>query len=83
MAIMKSKLFIYVALGADLLIGITKFVGAALTRSSAMISEGIHSIVDSGNQVLTGIKSSKKKSMKREHLVMERNFTSGRLSYHL
>ena len=61
---MKSRLFIYVALAADLAIAITKFFGAALTGSSAMISEGIHSIIDSGNQVLLliGIKSSKKKA---------------------
>jgi hypothetical protein len=45
---MKSRLFIYVALAADLAIAITKFFGAALTGSSAMISEGIHSIIDSG-----------------------------------
>jgi len=61
---MKSRLFIYVALAADLAIAITKFVAAALTGSSAMISEGIHSIIDSGNQILLliGIKSSKKKA---------------------
>jgi cation diffusion facilitator family transporter len=62
--VMKSRLFIYVALAADLAIAITKFVAAALTGSSAMISEGIHSIIDSGNQILLliGIKSSKKKA---------------------
>jgi cation diffusion facilitator family transporter len=61
---MKSRLFIYVALAADLAIAITKFIGAALTRSSAMISEGIHSIIDSGNQILllVGIRTSKKKA---------------------
>jgi len=61
---MKSRLFIYVALAADLAIAITKFFGAALTGSSAMISEGIHSIIDSANQILLliGIKKSKKKA---------------------
>jgi len=62
--VMKSRLFIYVALAADFAIAITKFFGAALTGSSAMISEGIHFIIDSGNQILLliGIKSSKKKA---------------------
>lgn len=60
---MESKLFIYVALAADIGIAVTKFIAAAVTGSSAMISEGIHSIIDSVNQVLLllGIKRSKKK----------------------
>lgn len=61
---MGSKLFIYVALAADIAIAITKFIAAAATGSSAMISEGIHSIIDSVNQLLLlfGIKRSKKKA---------------------
>lgn len=60
---MKSRLFIYVALGADVGIAIIKFVAAAVTGSSAMVSEGIHSIIDSINQILLliGIKSSRRK----------------------
>jgi cation diffusion facilitator family transporter len=57
-----SKLAIYSALGANLLIAITKFIAAIMTRSSAMISEGIHSLVDTSNEVLLllGIKKSQK-----------------------
>lgn len=57
-----SKIPIYSALIANLLIAITKFIAAAFTGSSAMISEGIHSLVDTSNEVLLlwGIRQSKK-----------------------
>jgi cation diffusion facilitator family transporter len=47
-----SRLVIYAALVGNALISVTKFVAAALTGSSAMLSEGIHSLVDTGNQIL-------------------------------
>lgn len=53
---------IYSALAANLLIALTKFVAGSFTNSSSMISEGIHSTVDTANQllILYGIKRSKK-----------------------
>jgi cation diffusion facilitator family transporter len=47
-----SKRVIIAALIGNSLISITKFVAASITGSSAMMSEGIHSLVDTGNQVL-------------------------------
>lgn len=47
-----SKKVIFAALIGNGLIAITKFIAAFITGSSAMFSEGIHSLVDTGNQVL-------------------------------
>ncbi len=47
-----SQKVIYAALIGNGLIAITKFVASALTGSSAMLSEGVHSLVDTGNQLL-------------------------------
>jgi len=57
-----SKKVIFAALVGNTLISITKLGAATITGSSAMLSEGIHSLVDTGNQglLLLGLKKSQK-----------------------
>lgn len=57
-----STKIIIAALIGNAAISITKFFAAFMTGSSAMLSEGIHSLVDTGNQILLlyGIKQAKK-----------------------
>jgi cation diffusion facilitator family transporter len=47
-----SKRVVYAAFAGNLLVALTKFAAAAWTGSSAMLSEAIHSLVDSTNQLL-------------------------------
>jgi divalent metal cation (Fe/Co/Zn/Cd) transporter len=48
----KTPLTVYGAIVANLVIAAAKFAAAALSGSSAMLAEGIHSLVDTGNEVL-------------------------------
>lgn len=57
-----SNVVIYAALAGNLLVAITKFCAASWTGSSAMMSEGVHSLVDTTNQglLLYGIRRAAK-----------------------
>lgn len=52
MAAAHSKTVVYAAFTGNLLVALTKFIAAWWTGSSAMLSEAIHSLVDTGNQLL-------------------------------
>ena len=58
----ESKTAVIAAVIGNLAIAVIKFVAAAITGSSAMISEGIHSLVDTGNGglLLLGLKQAQK-----------------------
>ena len=58
----ESKRAIYASIGANLLIATTKMIAAALTRSSVMFAEGVHSLVDAGDGglLLVGMRRAKR-----------------------
>ena len=47
-----ARRVLYAALVGDIAIAVAKFFVAALTGSSAMLTEGVHSVVDTGNELL-------------------------------
>ena len=56
-----SKTVIYAALFGNMAIAVTKFAASVMTGSSAMLTEAIHSVVDTGNQavLLYGLKKAR------------------------
>jgi cation diffusion facilitator family transporter len=64
----ESKMAVYGAMAANVAIAVTKFIAAGVTGSSSMLSEGIHSLVDTGNGclLLVGMARSKRPPT-REH----------------
>ncbi|MCS0614730.1 cation diffusion facilitator family transporter [Massilia kyonggiensis] len=62
-----SRKVIYAAIVANLGIAAAKFIVAAITGSAAMLAEGIHSAVDTGNEflLLVGERNSEKPPDKR------------------
>ena len=52
MAESRNKLVVYAAAAGNAAIALTKFFAAAYTGSSAMLSEAVHSVADTGNQLL-------------------------------
>lgn len=64
MATSNTKFAIFAALAGNSLIAVTKFAASMYTGSSAMLSEAIHSVVDTGNQILLlyGLKRAEKQA---------------------
>jgi divalent metal cation (Fe/Co/Zn/Cd) transporter len=52
MARSASSRTVWAAVIGNLLVAITKIGAAAFSGSSAMVSEAVHSVVDTGNEVL-------------------------------
>jgi len=57
-----SPVAVYGAMAANLVIAVAKFLAAGVTGSSALLAEGFHSVVDTGNQalLLLGLRRSRK-----------------------
>ena len=72
-----SNRAVVAALAANLGIAFIKFIAFAVTLSSAMLAEAVHSVVDSGNQVLLLIGGRRS----RRHATTEHPFGYGRDRY--
>lgn len=74
-----SKKAIVAAFGANLGIAVAKFIGFALTRSTALLAEAMHSLADSGNQglLLLGSKKHRKDRTASPNLAMDARDTFG------
>jgi divalent metal cation (Fe/Co/Zn/Cd) transporter len=70
---------IYAAIVANLGIAVSKFVVAGITGSAAMLAEGIHSAVDTGNEflLLIGERNSAAGGRRRTPSATARSCTSG------
>ena len=77
-----SKKVIFAALAGNSLIAITRFIAAAITGSAAMASEGVHSLVDTGNRglLLLGLERAEGRPMKTTLSATARKSTSGAFS---
>ena len=72
-----GKKAIVSALAANLGIAVSKFVAFGFTGSASMLTEGIHSVADSGNQILLLVGNQRAKQQADEH----HNFGYGRRRY--
>ncbi len=72
-----STRVVVLAMLANAGIAVAKFVAAAVTGSSAMLAEGVHSVADSGNQALLLLGASRAKKPSNE----DHPFGYGRESY--
>jgi cation diffusion facilitator family transporter len=63
----EGKITVYAALAANAAIAVTKFVAAELGGSSALFSEGLHSVVDTGDSLLLllGLRLAKRPASRR------------------
>ena len=63
-----SRVAVWAALAGNVLVAVTKVIAAAVTGSSAMLAEAVHSLVDTTNEVLLlyGMRSARRRA-DRDH----------------